>query len=305
MSGELQLKRLPKPLQEYSNLIKKLVDQQQEKLKPILKDMDIKDISIKNMNKYFKTTYEIFKNARFRAPKEDYQAAISYFEGLMKKANKTYKDATKGTSLYNQRVKKDAIQLVNKILAKGREEGSTPAQRLKAIVNTMEGEKIPKNTFAKFFTKEELLPDVVAKLLGRVDDPKSIILNTIAEQAYIVNNYNAYKEIADFGMGKFLFRNTDEVQQFLIKNNIQGSRVLAPIKLSKPYNIDFDKLFTNPDKTPLLTLPEMAKALKDTGLQTMSEEMDDDEIASLDLISSSMFSDDYISNVVDFCFNKS
>ena len=72
-------------------------------------------------------------------------------------ANKTYKDATKGTSLYNQRVKKDAIQLVNKILAKGREEGSTPAQRLKAIVNTMEGEKIPKNTFAKFFTKEELL----------------------------------------------------------------------------------------------------------------------------------------------------
>ena len=264
MRGELQLKQLPKPLQEYSNLIKKLVDQQQEKLKPILKDMDIKDISIKNMNKYFKTTYEIFKNARFRAPKEDYQAAISYFEGLMKKANKTYKDATKGTSLYNQRIKKDAIQLVNKILAKGREEGSTPAQRLKAIVNTMEGEKIPKNTFAKFFTKEELLPDVIAKLLGRVDDPKSIILNTIAEQAYIVNNYNAYKEIADFGMGKFLFRNTDEFQQFLIKNNIQGSRVLAPIKLSKPYNIDFDKLFTNPDKTPLLTLPEMAKALKDT-----------------------------------------
>ena len=264
MRGELQLKQLPKPLQEYSNLIKKLVDQQQEKLKPILKDMDIKDISIKNMNKYFKTTYEIFKNARFRAPKEDYRAAISYFEGLMKKANKTYKDATKGTSLYNQRIKKDAIQLVNKILAKGREEGSTPAQRLKAIVNVMEGEKIPKNTFAKFFTKEELLPDVIAKLLGRVDDPKSIILNTIAEQAYIVNNYNAYKEIADFGMGKFLFKNTDEFQQFLIKNNISGSRVLAPIKLSKPYNIDFDKLFTNPDKTPMLTLPEMAKSLKDT-----------------------------------------
>ena len=264
MRGELQLKQLPKPLQEYSNLIKKLVDQQQEKLKPILKDMDIKDISIKNMNKYFKTTYEIFKNARFRAPKEDYQAAISYFEGLMKKANKSYKNIAKGTSLYNQRIKKDAIQLVNKILAKGREEGSTPAQRLKAIVNTMEGEKIPKNTFAKFFTKEELLPDVIARLLGRVDDPKSIILNTIAEQAYIVNNYNAYKEIADFGMGKFLFRNTDEFQQFLIKNNIAGSRVLSEIKLSKPYNIDFDKLFTNPDKTPMLALPEMAKALKDT-----------------------------------------
>ena len=28
-------------------------------------------------------------------------------------------------------------------------------------------------------------------------------MDTIAEQAYIVNNYNAYKEIAEFGLGKF------------------------------------------------------------------------------------------------------
>ena len=58
---------------------------------------------------------------------------------------------SQGTNLYNETVKKDAIQLVNKILAKGREEGTTPAQRLKSIVNMMEGENIPKNTFAKFF----------------------------------------------------------------------------------------------------------------------------------------------------------
>ena len=89
-------------------------------------------------------------------------------------------------------------------------------------------------------------------------------MDTIAEQAYIVNNYNAYKEIADFGLGKFIFRNTDEFQNFLIKNNIAGSRVLSPIKLSKPYNIDFDQLFRGPDKKPYLTLPEMAKAMKDS-----------------------------------------
>ena len=75
-------------------------------------------------------------------------------------------------------------------------------------------------------------------------------MDTIAEQAYIVNNYNAYKEIADFGLGKFLFRNTDEFQDFLIKNNVAGSRVLSPIKLSKPYNIDFDQLFRGPDGKP-------------------------------------------------------
>ena len=113
------------------------------------------------------------------------------------------------------------------------QEGSTPAQRLKAIVNMMDGENIPKNTFAKFFAKDELLPDTIAKLLGRVDDPKSIILDTIAEQAHIVSNYNAYKEIADFGMGKFLFKNNAEFKQFLIKNEISAARTLEPIKLSK------------------------------------------------------------------------
>ena len=264
MRGELQLKQLPKPLQEYSKIIKKLVDDQQEKLKPILKEMDVKDVTMKSMNKYFKTSYEIFKNAKFRAPKEDYKAAIDYFVTLMQRAGKPIPGITKGSNLYKETIKKDAIQIVNKILAKGRQEGTTPAARLKAIVNMMEGENIPKNTFAKFFSKDELLPDTIAKLLGRVDDPKSIILDTIAEQAHIVSNYNAYKEIADFGMGKFLFRNNAEFKQFLIKNGISAARTLEPIKLSKPYNIDFDKLFKNKDGSDMLALPEMAKALKDT-----------------------------------------
>ena len=264
MRGELKLDQLPKSLREYSQAIRKLVDNQQEKIGPILKDMKIKDDTLKNMGRYFKTSYEIFKNNKFRAPKEDYEAAIKYFEELMKKAGKTYRGVGSGTDLYKKKLNKDAIQTVNKVLEIGRSEGTTPAKRLKAIVNVMEGEKIPKNTFAKFFGKDQLLPDQVAKLLGRVDDPKAIIMDTIAEQAYVVNNYNAYKEIADFGLGKFLFRNTNEFQDFLIKNNVAGSRLLSPIKLSKPYNIDFDKLFTNPDGTPLLTLPEMAKAMKDS-----------------------------------------
>ena len=90
----------------------------------------------------------------------------------MKKAGKTNKDIPKGSTLYNQKINKDAIQTVNKVLEIGRSEGTTPAQRLKAIVSVMDGEKIPKNTFAKFFSKEQLLPDEIANLLGRVDDPK-------------------------------------------------------------------------------------------------------------------------------------
>jgi len=260
LRGNIKLSQLPQSLRENSKIIRKLIDNQQEKLLPIIKDMKIKDDTIKNMGKYFKINYEIFKNSKFRAPKEDYNTAINYFVDLYKKV---------GVKNLNPIVlKKDATRAVNKILEIGRTEGTTPNERLKAIVNLMEGEKIPKNTFKNFYTKEKSLPDEIATLLGRVDDPKSIILDTIAEQAFVVNNYNAYKEIADFGLGKFLFRSEKEFQDFLIKNNIPGNRLLAPIKLNKPYNINFDDLFTtrlpNGKRTPLLALPEMAKAMKDS-----------------------------------------
>ena len=60
----------------------------------------------------------------------------------------------------------------------------------------MEGGRIPKNTFKKFFTKERALPDEVAKLLGRIDDPKQIILDTISEQAHQISKFNAYKAVS-------------------------------------------------------------------------------------------------------------
>lgn len=50
---------------------------------------------------------------------------------------------------------------------------------------------------------------------------------------------------------------------------------------------------------------ELLEKLKDMSLPKLMEDMEDDEKTSIDLISSSMFSDDYIMNVVDFCFNKS
>jgi hypothetical protein len=49
---------------------------------------------------------------------------------------------------------------------------------------------------------------------------------------------------------------------------------------------------------------ELSEELKEMPLPKLMEDVEDDEKTSLDLISSSMFSDNYIENVVDFCFNK-
>ena len=256
MRGNIKLEQLPKPLQSSSFAIKKLIDDYTTELSPILKTMNVKDDLIKNMGRYLHTSYEIFKNSKFRASKEIYQNAIDYFVKLQRSFNK---------DIAPSEAKLQATALVNRILSIGRAEGSTPAQRLKAIANAAQDLKIPKTTFNKFFSDEQYLPDAIAKLLGRVEDPKQIIMDTIVEMAHTANSAKAYREIAEFGMDKFIFRNRQAYLDFARKNNIQSPRDLVPINVSKPYNLDLNKIFRT-GKEQMLTLPEIAKAMKDNTL---------------------------------------
>ena len=256
MRGNIKLEQLPKSLQSSSFAIRKLIDDYTTELSPILKTMNVKDDLIKNMGRYLHTSYEIFKNSKFRADKETYQNGIDYFVKLLRSFNK---------DIAPSEAKLQATALVNRILAIGRAEGSTPAQRLKAIANAAQELKIPKTTFNKFFGDEQYLPDAVAKLLGRVEDPKQIIMDTIVEMAHTANSAKAYREIAEFGMNKFIFPNRQAYLDFARKNGIQSPRDLVEINVSKPYNLDLNKIFKT-GKEPMLTLPEIAKAMKDNTL---------------------------------------
>jgi hypothetical protein len=256
MRGNVKLEELPKSLQSSSFAIRKLLDDYTTELSPILKTMNVKDDIIKNMGRYLHTSYEIFKNSKFRADKETYQNGIDYFVKLLKSFNK---------NIAPSEAKLQATALVNRILAIGRAEGSTPAQRLKAIANAAQELKIPKTTFNKFFSDEQYLPDAIAKLLGRVEDPKQIIMDTIVEMAHTANSAKAYREIAEFGMNKFIFPNRQAYLDFARKNGIQSPRDLVEINVSRPYNLDLNKIFRI-GKQPMLTLPEIAKAMKDNTL---------------------------------------
>jgi hypothetical protein len=256
MRGNIKVTKLPESLQSSSFAIRKLIDDYSAELSPILKGMNVKDDIIKNMGRYLHQGYEIFKNNKYRAPKELYNNAIDYFVKLQKSFNK---------NIAPSEAKIEATAMVNRVLAIGRSEGSTPAQRLKAIANAAQELNIPKTTFNKFFSDEQLLPDAIAKLLGKVEDPKQIIMDTIVEMAHTANSAKAYKEIAEFGMDNFIFRNRRQYIDFAKKNGIESPRDLVPINVSKPYNLDLQKIFTV-GKDKMLTLPEIAKAMKDNTL---------------------------------------
>ena len=256
MRGNIKVTKLPESLQSSSFAIRKLIDDYSAELSPILKGMNVKDDIIKNMGRYLHQGYEIFKNNKYRAPKELYNNAIDYFVNLQKSFNK---------NIAPSEAKIEATAMVNRVLAIGRSEGSTPAQRLKAIANAAQELKIPKTTFNKFFSDEQHLPDAIARLLGKVEDPKQIIMDTIVEMAHTANSFKAYREIAEFGIDNFIFRNRKQYIDFAKKNGITSPRDLVEIKVAKPYNLDLQKIFKT-GKEPMLTLPEIAKAMKDNTL---------------------------------------
>ena len=261
MKGQKKLAELPAPLRMASARIRNTIDAQTRALQPLVRDTNIKEELISNIGKYLHTSYEIFKNSGWRAPEKTRQEAIKWYGNLLRKnyPNKSAEDIRRISELK-----------INKILERGRAEGTTAQGRLKDLANAANEYRIPANIFKDV----KNLPDEISKLLGKVEDPKNIILDTVVEQAHTLHSYNAYKDMKNAGLGKWLFNNQEEYVNFIQKNKINNARNAVDIKVTKPYNMDIEDLFVGSAKgpkgktvkTPMVALPEMAKAISDTSV---------------------------------------
>jgi len=258
MRGEIKIDSLPKVLRTNARILRKMVDDQTEALQPILKDPDMKNELIKNMKSYLHTSYQIFRNSKFRPDKQAVENATEYFLNL---TTPNWRKLKKNSPAYKEALVKARMK-VDEILTIGRNEGSTPNMRLKTIANAMGDIKVPANIFKDL----KNVPDEIAALLGRVENPKNIILDTLAEQAHTLHSFNAYRDLARMGLGKWLWRNQDEYAQWAAKNNIMNPRSVSEVIIRKPYNMDLESIFKNPDGSSMVALPEMAKAISDNNI---------------------------------------
>ena len=264
LRGNKKLDSLPISLRLNTKLIRKLIDDQTIELKPLLKDdaIDLKDTLIANMGKYLHTSYEIFRNSKWNPPKEIYEDAISYFENLLKPTN---------AKLTKSELRLKAIRKVEDILTIGRSEGSTAMQRLQDIAK--ESQKI---RVGEGILKAKVnVPEAIAQLMGRVDDPKNIIVNTVMEQAHTIHSFKAYKDMARIGLeatgtGKWIFKDAEEYANWLIERKRAGDisadfvgQGVIPITVKKAYNVDLEGVFKNADGSDMFAIPSMAKAISD------------------------------------------
>ena len=259
LRGKVKIEQLPKSLRYPTRAIREIIDKQTKELQPIIREMDVREEMVKNMGKYLHTSYQIFKNNNWRASKEVYEKGVDYFVGLLKN-DARYKNYTK------RELRAQARLRVNRLMEIGRSDSmGGPNARLKAIANSANDIK----NLGNIFKDVKNLPDEVARLLGRVDDPKQIILDTIVEQAHTIHSYNAYRDLAKIGQGRWLFRNQAHYDEFVRTNKIDNPRDVKEIFVSKPYNIDLEDLFmtgTGKTKERMMALPEMSKAIQDTSV---------------------------------------
>ena len=261
LKGQMDIDKLPKSLRTGTRAIRQMIDDQTKQLQPIIRNLDVREEMISNMGKYLHTSYEIFKNSKWRAPKEAIDEGIKYFMNLLRKSDPLYANAKKGSDAY-KRLVADATEKVNSILAIGRREGTTPGMRLKEIMNEAAAIKVPANIFKDI----KNVPEEIANLLGKVRDPKNIILDTLVEQAHTIHSFNAYKDLLANGLGKWIFRNRNEYLDYLAKNNIKSPRSLKEITIKKPYNMDLEDIFKNKDGSRMIAPAEMVKAISDQTL---------------------------------------
>ena len=264
LRGNKNMDSLPKALRLNTKLIRKLIDDQTIELKPLLKNdaIDLKDTLIANLGKYLHTSYSIFQNSKWNPPKEIYEDAISYFEGLLKPLNQ---------NLTKNELRLKAIRKVEEILTIGRSEGSTAGQRLQDIAK--EAQKI--RVGEGILKSKVQVPEAIAQLMGRVDDPKNIIVNTVMEQANTIHSYKAYKDMARIGMqstgkNKWIFKDQEEYANWLIERKRAGDisadfigQGVIPISVKKAYNVDLEGVFKNADGSDMFAIPSMAKAISD------------------------------------------
>ena len=260
LRGEVKLDALPAVLRQPAKDIQQLIEKLSKQIKPYVKSDEIKKEIIDGMGKYLTTSYRIFQGT-FKPGKEEYAAATKYFVDLIKKQDKTFKNVKEGSKLWPELNRRASLK-VDEILQFGKE-GSSPGKRLQSIMASLGPSGILK--------KKQNLPKVIEDLMGKVDDPTAIIMDTVAGQAELLSHLFTHKSILREGL-KSGWITTDPAK--FAKEGVQKwvAKTLVPIKeIMRTSNIDIAKIYTpgvGKKAGNFWTTPEIAEALKQDALWT-------------------------------------
>ena len=257
LKGEIPLKNLPEVLRQPVVDIQKTIEGLSKKIKPYVKNEEIKKEIIDGMGKYLTTSYEIFQGS-FKPDQTKITAATNYFVDLIKKTNKKYKNVKEGDKLWPE-ISRLASQKVDEIIQYGKE-GASPIKRMQAITSLVTPDKI--------LAKKQTLPKVIEDLMGKINNPITVITDTVTQQAQLLSHLFTHKQILKEGLRSGWIVTDPEkfamegVQKYVAKS-------LVPIQtIARTSNIDIAKIYTRGKKGNYFTTPEIANGIASDALAT-------------------------------------
>jgi len=251
---KLAFKNLNKSLSPFVTEVRTQIDDLSKVLSKYVDDDGVRKIIKQGLGSYLTTSYEIFKGS-FRPKKEVIARAEKFFEELLERTTH------KGRSA--EIIAADATKLVKSFITKGGSlvEGTTAAERLESVASL-----IPPAGILK--TKQKI-PSVIQELMGKVTDPRAIILDTVTKQASLIGHMQANKKIVEQGLKLgYIFRAAND-QVATTAKRLTGVE-LVPIETKGLSNslLKLDDIYKQSNGKPYYTIPEIAEGIVSDALWT-------------------------------------
>ena len=265
LQGKVPEKALPEILRIPAKEIRATIDDLTKKLQPYVKSEEIRKEFVDNLGKYLRNSYDIFRGS-FKPNRTAINNATEYFRGLIRSTDHNFKG--KLTPEKEQLLSRLATQKVDDILQVA-QEGTSPNQRLAAIQALMpQGIKTPISNLIK---KNQDIPGVIQKLLGKVDDPRTIILDTVTQQANLLAHIQVQKRLVEQGLKNgWIFKSPEDFAKLGIQKD--AARTLVPVQIAKNrMNVDVSDIWSykaGKNRRPYYVTSEMAGALNGDQLVT-------------------------------------
>ena len=262
LQGKIGINDLPQVLRNSSKEVKTVIDDLTKELQPYIKSGQLEKEFVDNIGKYLRNSYEVFRSNSFKPNSSQIKSAIDYFKEQIKRMDPEYKNVKigSGTELDKQ-LSRLASSKVDEILNVG-QEGSSPKDRMKSITSVV----------APFLDKKNpSLPKVVQDLLGKVNDPRAIVLDTVTQQANLLAHIRYHKTLARIGLKNgWIFKDEKDFIRRGFQQEVAPS--LVPITISKNrMNVDLTDIYSykiGKARAPYLTTKEIAQAMNGDNLVT-------------------------------------
>ena len=255
MGGDkLAFKNLDKTLSPLVFDIRTQIDGLSKILSKYVDDAGVRKIIKDGLGKYLTTSYQIFESS-FRPKGKQIDAAIKWFEDLLGRT--THRGQSEKIIIA------DAKAQVEALIKRGGApmEGTTAAERLNSISSLIPPAGILKG--------KQKIPQVIQDLMGKVTDPKAIVLDTVVKQATLIGHLQANKKIIDQGLkyGYIFKSGSDRIATTAME--LTGAR-LVPIDTTGFKNsvLKLDDMYKHSGGKPYYTLPEIAEGIINDALWT-------------------------------------